>query len=82
MNFKKVPASREAAQEEFKWALGNAISIVANAQHFDEVVSLIRDKCHGTARGTLVLRLPRLNPGCGECADWSCLPTPTLQATP
>jgi HEAT repeat protein len=61
--FKKVPATGEAAREGFKWALGNAISIVANARHFDEVVGLIRDKRHGTARDAMVLRLPRLNRG-------------------
>jgi hypothetical protein len=59
--FKSLPDSTDAAQHGFKWALGNAISIVATKSHFDEVVELIRDKEHGTTRDMMTLRLPRLN---------------------
>jgi len=52
----------DAAQRGFKWALGNAISMVADESHFDEVVELIRDKRHGTSRDMMVLRLSRLDP--------------------
>jgi HEAT repeat protein len=59
--FKKLPDSTDAAQHGFKWALGNAISIVANKKHFNDVVELIRDKRHGTTRDMMVLRLPSLD---------------------
>jgi hypothetical protein len=59
--FKKVPDSEDAPQHGFKWALGNAISVVADKSSFDEVVSLLRDKSHGTTRDMMVLRLPRLD---------------------
>ena len=59
--FKKVSDSTDVTQHGFKWALGNAISVVAGKSHFDEVVGLIRDRRHGTTRDMLVLRLPGLN---------------------
>jgi HEAT repeat protein len=60
--FKQLPESQDNNQNEFKWALGNAISIVADKNNFDEIVDLVRDKRHGAARDMLVLRLPRLDP--------------------
>lgn len=59
--FKSQPDSSDPAQQEFKWALGNAISVVADESHFDEVVELVRDKRHGIARDMMVLRLPTLD---------------------
>jgi HEAT repeat protein len=59
--FKKVSDSTDVAQHGFKWALGNAISIVAGKNHFNHVVELIRDKRHGTTRDMMVLRLPSLD---------------------
>jgi len=59
--FRKQPDSADAAQHGFKWALGNAISIVANRNHFNEIVELIRDRRHGTTRDMLVLRLADLD---------------------
>jgi hypothetical protein len=59
--FKKVPGSEDAHQHGLKWALGNAISVVADKSSFDEVVSLLRDKSHGTTRDMMVLCLPRLD---------------------
>lgn len=60
--FTKSPNTANTAEQEFKWALGNAISVVADKSHFDEVVELIRDKRHGTSRGMIVSRLPGLDP--------------------
>jgi HEAT repeat protein len=60
--FEKLPDSTDAAQQGFKWALGNAISIVADRDHFDEVVDLIRDKRHGRFRDMMVSRLSDLDP--------------------
>lgn len=59
--FKNQADSTDAAQHGFKWALGNAISIVATKNHFDEVVELIRDKRHGKTRDMMLLRLPSLD---------------------
>jgi len=59
--FKSLFDSTDTAQQGFKWALGNAISIVATKNHFDEVVELIRDKHHGATRDMMVLRLPSLD---------------------
>ena len=58
---KNMPDSTDAAQHELKWALGNAISVVATKGHFDQVVQLIRDKRHGKARDMMTLRLPSLD---------------------
>lgn len=59
--FKDVPHSADAAEQGFKWALGNAISVVADKTHFDEVVALIRDRHHGASRDMMVLRLADLD---------------------
>jgi HEAT repeat protein len=59
--FKKVPKSDDPAAPDFKWALGNAISVVADKSNFDEVADLIRDRSHGSARDMMVLGLPRLD---------------------
>jgi HEAT repeat protein len=60
--FKKLPESQDNDQNQFKWALGNAISIVAGKNNFDEIVNLVQDKRHGITRDMMVLRLPRLEP--------------------
>jgi len=60
--FKELPDSRDVAQHGFKWALGNAISIVADDSNFDEIVELVRDKRHGNTRDMITLRLPNLDP--------------------
>jgi hypothetical protein len=60
--FRKLPDSKDAAQHGLKWALGNAISVTAGAENFDEVVELVEDQRHGSSRGPMVLRLPRLSP--------------------
>ena len=59
--FKKLPDSADAARHGLKWALGNAISVVADRSRFDEVVELVRDKRHGTTRDMMTLRLPDLD---------------------
>jgi len=61
--FRSLPESQDPAQHQFKWALGNAASVVANKNNFDEIVDLVRDKRHGATRDMMVLRLPRLEPG-------------------
>lgn len=60
--FKRLPESQDPDQHEFKWALGNAISVVSDKTNFDEIVDLVRDKRHGITRDMTVLRLARLEP--------------------
>lgn len=40
-----------------KWAIGNALSVVADDSVFDQIVQLVRDKRHGRAREMLALAL-------------------------
>ena len=55
----------EALVEEFlrgndpglKWALGNALSIVADDRVFDKVAEMARDKAHGRSRQMMVVAL-------------------------
>lgn len=46
--------------EDYRFALGNALSVVAGKDHFDEILELIRDKRHASGRFMLVERLPSL----------------------
>jgi hypothetical protein len=48
---------RKAQNWLLKWAIGNALSVVADKSVFDEVVELVRDKRHGRAREMLPLAL-------------------------
>jgi HEAT repeat protein len=50
---------RKAPQEKmnFKWSIANALSEVADASVFDEIVELVRDKQHGRAREMLAVAL-------------------------
>lgn len=50
--FKKV-----GSKELFKWAIGNALSVLADDSVFDEVMELVLDKHHGKAREMLTLAL-------------------------
>jgi HEAT repeat protein len=58
----KPSGSGDVAEQGFKWALGNAISVAADRSRFNEVVKMIRDKRHGSSRAPMVLRLPNLDP--------------------
>ncbi len=53
--FRSLPTE----QEYFclKWAIGNALSVVATDAVFDELVELVRDKRHGRAREMLAVAL-------------------------
>lgn len=41
------------------WAIGNALSVVADDSHFDELAELARDRRYGTARQMIVHGLGR-----------------------
>lgn len=45
-----------------KWAIGNALSVVADESVTDEIVDLLSDKAHGGTRSALVEALLRLKP--------------------
>jgi HEAT repeat protein len=60
--FSRFPDAREHTDAgfHFKWAVGNALAVVADDSVFDEVVGLIRDPTHGQAREMLVVGLANM----------------------
>jgi len=54
--FKKAP--KEAMS--YKWAIGNALSVVADDSVFDDIVALVKDKRHGRAREMLAVALANM----------------------
>jgi HEAT repeat protein len=60
--FRNLSTSADEGQQGYKWALGNAISIVAGKAHYDDLVRLVCDKVHGTSRSAIILRLPKYDP--------------------
>lgn len=53
---------RKAPSEDinFKWAIANALSKVADASVFDDIVELVRDRQHGRAREMLTVALANM----------------------
>lgn len=63
--FRSLPTE----QEYFclKWAIGNALSVVATDAVFDELVELVRDKRHGRAREMLAVAIGNMkNPAAAD----------------
>lgn len=56
--FKKTPNSDEKAG--LKWAIGNALAVIADDSILDEIISLSQDKEHGKAREMVVLSLSNM----------------------
>jgi len=52
--FRNAPDSMNTG---LKWAIGNALEIVANDDVFNDIVELVRDKRHGKAREMLAVAL-------------------------
>jgi HEAT repeat protein len=52
--FRKAPQTQELG---LKWAIASALSEVADASVFDDIVGLVRDKRHGRAREMLAVAL-------------------------
>lgn len=50
-----------AAQSGLKWAIGNALSVVADETVFDDVAELVRDQRHGKAREMLAVALGNMS---------------------
>src|SRR6201999_4173702 len=44
-----------------KWAIGNALSVVADEAVFDDVAELVRDQRHGRARQMLAVALGNMS---------------------
>ena len=55
--FLKAPDSEEFG---LKWAIGNALSVVADDSVFDDIVALVKDKRHGRAREMLAVALANM----------------------
>jgi len=56
--FERLPMEPEF--DGLKWAIGNALTIVADKTDFDEIARLIRDKRHGTSRQMMVEALGKM----------------------
>ncbi len=55
--FRNAP---ESANTSLKWAIGNALEVVARDENFDEIVELVQDKRHGAARQMLAMALGKM----------------------
>ena len=58
--FRRVPADPRGLL--LKWAIGNALSVVASPRSFSEIASLIEDEKNGMSREMLVVSLARMSP--------------------
>lgn len=48
--------------DSLKWAIANALSIIADDTQYEEVARLVKDRAHGKAREMLALALGRMTP--------------------
>lgn len=51
---------KRATNHSLKWTIGNALETVADDSVFDEIVSLVQDKKHGSAREMLAMALGKM----------------------
>jgi hypothetical protein len=58
--FKRSPVTNEPRLLHYKWAIGNALSVVADDSVFEEIVELIRDERHCWSRDMLPLAFQRM----------------------
>jgi hypothetical protein len=58
--FRKIPPTDVPRLLSLKWAIGNALYVVADDRNFGDVVELVRDKRHGWARDMLAVLLGRM----------------------
>jgi len=58
--FRGAPVGNEFRLLSYKWAIGNALAMVADDSVFDEIVELIRDQRHGWSRDMLCKALGRM----------------------
>ena len=50
----------DSTNSGLKWAIGNALEVLAIDDNFDDIVKLVQDKRHGTARQMLAIALGRI----------------------
>jgi HEAT repeat protein len=55
--FRKTP---DSANRGLKWAIGNALEVLAGDEIFEDIVKLVQDKRHGIARQMLVMALGKM----------------------
>ena len=55
--FRNTP---DSANTGLKWAIGNALEVMASDEIFDDIVKLAQDKRHGTARQMLAIALGKM----------------------
>jgi len=55
--FRNTP---DSANTGLKWAIGNALEVLASDEIFDDIVKLVQDKRHGIARQMLVIALGKM----------------------
>lgn len=55
--FRKTP---DSANRGLKWAIGNALEVLAADEIFEDIVKLVQDKRHGIARQMLVMALGKM----------------------
>jgi HEAT repeat protein len=51
---------RKARRDGLRWAIANALSVVADDRHFESIVGMIGDREYGKAREMLVIALARV----------------------
>ena len=55
--FQQIPPAASGHAQILKWVIGNALSVVANDDVFDDLVRLVYDKRYGKAREMLAVAL-------------------------
>lgn len=65
--FKRLPHDRE--WELVKWAIGNALAVVATDDVLDDLAALVEDKHHGKSREMLVVSLGNMRDGRQRAID-------------
>lgn len=55
--FERISDQDPAQRQLLKWAIGNALSVVADESVFEKLVGLLKDKKHGKAREMLAVAL-------------------------
>ena len=58
--FEKIPTDAAPNQQLLKWAIGNALSVVATEKTFERVAGLLRDRQHGKSREMLAIALANM----------------------
>jgi hypothetical protein len=51
---------RKASDSGLKWAIGNALEVVADRNDLTDIVEIVRDKRHGTARQMMTVALGKM----------------------